>query len=89
MKLIRNRLINSVNIILILKKDEHPDVAESAVVAYPHDIFGEGIQAYVVLKENVQHDEKDFTNKLKNLVKSKIAHYAMPHRIIVTFLYSI
>ncbi|HBF11779.1 MAG TPA: acetyl-coenzyme A synthetase, partial [Deltaproteobacteria bacterium] len=31
----------------------HPAVAEAAVVGYPHDIKGQGIQAYVVLKANV------------------------------------
>ena len=35
----------------------HPDVAEAAVVGYPHPIKGEGIYAYVVLNDNVDHDE--------------------------------
>jgi acetyl-CoA synthetase len=30
--------------------DHHPDVAESAVVGFPHDIKGEGIYAYIILK---------------------------------------
>ncbi|MFT7227340.1 MAG: acetyl-CoA synthetase, partial [Neolewinella sp.] len=29
--------------------DEHPQVVESAVVGYPHDIKGQGIYAYVIL----------------------------------------
>ena len=64
-------------------KDEHANVSESAVVAYPHDLFGEGIFAYVTLKENVKLTEKELVTQLKALVKSKIAHYAIPHRILV------
>lgn len=37
--------------------DEHDDVAESAVVGYPHDIKGQGIYAYVTLKQGVEPNE--------------------------------
>ncbi|MDX1950445.1 MAG: AMP-binding protein, partial [Rickettsiales bacterium] len=33
----------------------HPAVAEAAVVGYPHDIKGQGIYAFVTLKDNVVH----------------------------------
>jgi len=33
--------------------DAHPMVAESAVVGFPHDIKGQGIYAYVVIKKGV------------------------------------
>jgi acetyl-CoA synthetase len=58
-------------------------VAESAVVSYPHDIFGEGVYAYITLKENVNEDESALIGELKALVKSKIAHYAIPHCFLV------
>ena len=32
----------------------HPQVAEAAVVGYPHDIKGEGIYVYVTLKDGAQ-----------------------------------
>ena len=32
--------------------DEHPEVIESAVVGYPHDIKGQGIYAYVITSKN-------------------------------------
>jgi acyl-coenzyme A synthetase/AMP-(fatty) acid ligase len=48
-------------------------------------LFGEGIFAYVTLKENVKLPEKELIEQLKALVKSKIAHYAIPHRILVNF----
>jgi acetyl-CoA synthetase len=63
--------------------DEHDDVAESAVVSYPHDIYGEGIFAFVVLKQDCKTPEKDLPNQLKQLVKSKIAAYAVPQEILV------
>jgi len=42
----------------------HPDVVESAVVGYPHDIKGQGIYAFVILSQ-----ESD-----KNLDKSSVAN---------------
>ena len=33
----------------------HTDVAEAAVVGYPHDIKGQGIYAYVTLNIGVIH----------------------------------
>ena len=67
--------------------DEHVDVAESAVVPYPHDIFGEGIFAFVILKEHVKEpNENEVINQLKILVKSKIASYAIPHKFLVKLL---
>jgi len=40
--------------------NEHPSVAESAVVGFPHDIKGQGIYAYVILREGEKkHDEFD------------------------------
>lgn len=37
--------------------DQHEDVAESAVVGYPHDIKGQGIYAYVTLRGDASKDE--------------------------------
>jgi acetyl-CoA synthetase len=36
----------------------HKDVAEAAVVGYPHEIKGQGIYAYVTLKAGIQATEK-------------------------------
>jgi acetyl-CoA synthetase len=44
----------------------HQDVAEAAVVGYPHDIKGQGIYAYVTLKVGVEADE--------NLKRALVAH---------------
>ncbi|MBI5380137.1 MAG: acetate--CoA ligase, partial [Nitrospirae bacterium] len=37
---------------------QHPDVAEAAVVGFPHTVKGEGIYAFVTVKEHVQPDER-------------------------------
>ncbi len=34
--------------------NQNPDVAESAVVGFPHDLKGQGIYAYVILKDGAQ-----------------------------------
>ena len=59
-------------------------MAESAVVAYPHEIYGDGMYAYVTLKESVNIEEPRLINELKSLVKSKLAAFAVPHRFLVT-----
>jgi acetyl-CoA synthetase len=59
-------------------------VSEVAVVGYPHDIKGEGIFAFVVLKHtNKNVDEATLTKELKALCKSNIAAYAVPDFIMV------
>lgn len=65
--------------------NEHVHVAESAVVSYPHDIFGEGIYAYITLKQHADSTADGMLiPELKALVKKKIAHYAIPHRFLLT-----
>lgn len=61
---------------------EHKDVAESAVVGYPHELTGEGIFAFVVLKDKVTKNS-NICNELKTLVKRKIASHAVPNKILV------
>jgi acetyl-CoA synthetase len=36
----------------------HPDVAEAAVVGFPHELKGQGIYAYVTLKQGVAESEQ-------------------------------
>ncbi|XP_022094939.1 acetyl-coenzyme A synthetase 2-like, mitochondrial isoform X2 [Acanthaster planci] len=64
--------------------DEHPAVAETAVVGFPHDIKGEGIYAYIILKEGVSESEEDIIKELKQAVRQKIAAYAVPDLIQIT-----
>ena len=65
--------------------DEHPDVAESAVVGFPHDIYGEGIYAYVILKDTGDLDSPtEVINSIKNIVKHEIGSFAVPEVILLT-----
>lgn len=61
---------------------QHHSVAESAVVGYPHDIKGEGIYAYVILKDGYVADAKT-ESELRATVRQKIAGYALPDVIQV------
>ncbi|MGR9043960.1 MAG: acetate--CoA ligase [Gammaproteobacteria bacterium] len=55
----------------------HPDVAEAAVVGYPHSIKGQGIYAYVTLNVGVQPSEA-LRQALVDLVKKEIGPIAHP-----------
>uniref|UniRef100_A0A1A8CNW1 Acetyl-coenzyme A synthetase n=2 Tax=Nothobranchius kadleci TaxID=1051664 RepID=A0A1A8CNW1_NOTKA len=53
-------------------------VAESAVIGYSHNIKGQGVYAFVVLKKGVEVQEADLVKQLSNIVSEKIAKYASP-----------
>ncbi len=55
----------------------HPQVAESAVVGYPHEIKGQGIYAYVTLVEGVKATDKLVT-ELKQWTRKEIGTIATP-----------
>ena len=61
----------------------HPKVAEAAVVAYPHDIKGNGLYCYITLnlKEKIS-DNLD--NELKKWVRQQIGPIATPDIIHFT-----
>jgi acetyl-CoA synthetase len=58
----------------------HPAVAESAVVGYPHDIKGTGIYAYVLLKAG-QQPSPELAKSLREQVRKEISPIATPDRI--------
>jgi acetyl-CoA synthetase len=55
----------------------HKNVAEAAVVGYPHDIKGQGIYAYVTLKAGIQASES-LNEELKKFVGHEIGPIAKP-----------
>merc|ERR1719414_1833947 len=55
----------------------HSQVAEAAVVGFPHDVKGEGIWAYVTLKEGQTPDD-ELKAKLKQQVRDVIGAFAQP-----------
>jgi acetyl-CoA synthetase len=58
----------------------HHDVAEAAVVGFPHDIKGQGIYAYVTLNQGVEPTE-DLRKALVQQVRGEIGPTATPDHI--------
>jgi len=55
----------------------HNDVAESAVVGYPHEVKGQGIYAYVTLNDGVTPNN-ELRQELVKHVRSEIGSFASP-----------
>ena len=60
--------------------NEHPNIVESAVVGYPHDIKGQGIFAFLTC-ENDPKDPVAFKKEIHNLVTKIIGPIAKPDLI--------
>jgi len=58
----------------------HEAVAEAAVVGYPHEVKGEGIYAFVVLKEGFEPSD-DLRKILEGHVRHEIGPIAKPDKI--------
>jgi len=58
----------------------HPKVAEAAVVPMPHEIKGEAIYAFVILKEGVNKSE-DLRKELSMHVRKEVGPIAVPEKI--------
>ncbi len=58
----------------------HHDVAEAAVVGYPHDIKGQGIYAYVTLMEGADSSD-ELRAELQQRVRKEIGPFAKPDMI--------
>jgi acetyl-CoA synthetase len=60
----------------------HPACAEAAVVGFPHDIKGQGIFAYVILREGY-HESLELIGALKNECRHHIGAIAIPDRVVI------
>ena len=58
----------------------HPQVAEAAVVGFPHEIKGQGIYAYVTLNAGVEETD-DLKKELVKHVRKEIGPIATPDKI--------
>lgn len=64
--------------------DEHPSIAESAVVGFPHEAKGEGVFAFVIMKSDAnQPDYDEVCEHVRAEVRRKLAKYAVPDHILV------
>lgn len=59
---------------------EHPSVAEAAVIGKPHEVKGESIKGFIILKVGVQPTD-ELKNELKQLVRKLIGPIATPDEI--------
>jgi acetyl-CoA synthetase len=62
---------------------DHSSVAEAAVIGKTHEIKGQGISAFVTLKEGIQASDK-LKEELKSHVSTKIGSIAKPDDIFFT-----
>ncbi len=62
--------------------NEHPAVAESAVVGYPHDIKGQALYGFITLKVQGEYrDRENLTKEINNYVSSHIGAIAKLDKI--------
>eukprot|EP01138_Halocafeteria_seosinensis_P001099 gb/GECG01001124.1/.p1 GENE.gb/GECG01001124.1/~~gb/GECG01001124.1/.p1 ORF type:complete len:656 (+),score=78.88 gb/GECG01001124.1/:1-1968(+) len=61
----------------------HSDVAEAAVIGFPHDTKGEGICCYVTVKEHVDETE-ELAQELRMQVRKSIGPFATPDYVVLT-----
>jgi fatty-acyl-CoA synthase len=60
----------------------HPQVLEAAVVAQPHEMWGQVPVAYVSLQPGADVSEED----IREHVRARLAHFKAPHRVWFTEL---
>jgi acetyl-CoA synthetase len=58
----------------------HPKVAEAAVVGFPHDVKGQGIYAFVTVKQGVEAND-DLKKELVQHVRKEIGPIATPDKL--------
>ena len=59
----------------------HSDVAESAVCGVAHEIKGEAIIAFVVLKQGIEKSEDDLIKEIVNNIRTGVGPIATPEQI--------
>ncbi|NCP84433.1 MAG: acetate--CoA ligase [Bacteroidetes bacterium] len=62
--------------------DEHPNIVETAVVGFPHDIKGQGIFAYIICSIEPK-DPIQFKKEINDLITKIIGSLAKPDKIMI------
>lgn len=60
----------------------HPAVAESAVIGVPHEIKGQGLVAFVIIRTGAEGDENTWRKEIMAKVDEKIGKFARPEKIV-------
>jgi len=58
----------------------HPSVAEAAIVPFPHEIKGQALYAFVILKKDIKKSD-ELAKELRGHVGEAIGHIAKPDKI--------
>ncbi|MFK7049947.1 acetate--CoA ligase [Flavobacterium columnare] len=62
--------------------DEHPAVAESAIVGFPHDIKGNALYGFVILKETGEHrDRENLKIEINQIISDQVGPIAKLDKI--------
>ena len=62
--------------------NEHPAVAESAIVGFPHDIKGNALYGFVILKETGEgRDKENLTKEINQLISDQVGPIAKLDKI--------
>lgn len=61
----------------------HEDVAESAVIGFPHEIKGEGICVFVIKKKIVKLSDEELHDEIMRLIVNEIGSIARPEKIYI------
>lgn len=62
--------------------NEHPAIAESAIVGYPHDVKGNALYGFVILKESGESRDRDnLSNEINHLISDQIGPIAKLEKI--------
>ena len=62
--------------------NEHPAVAESAIVGFPHDIKGNALYGYIILKETGEsRDRSNLSKEINQQIANKIGPIAKLDKI--------
>ncbi|WP_159024062.1 acetate--CoA ligase [Formosa sp. L2A11] len=65
--------------------NEHPAIAESAIVGFPHDVKGNALYGYVMLKETGEsRDQNNLRNEINQLIKDRVGAIAKLDKIQFT-----
>ena len=61
--------------------NQDQEVIESAVVGFPHEIKGQGIFGFVIVKDNLK--DLDYFSRIRDMVTKQIGPIAKPDKILV------
>jgi len=61
--------------------NQDQEVVESAVVGFPHEIKGQGIFGFVIVKDNLK--DLDYFSRIRDMVTKQIGPIAKPDKILV------